>query len=444
MNMSALRPSMVLLVLLMLPVVHSPASAQGVVVGRLTTATTGLQLDAGAQAASMSPDGRYIALVSTSANIGPPFNGSLNVYRYDLVTDEYLLATDVLGSGNSFAPSISDSGLALAFESNANNFGGGTPSGFPDVFYSEAFAVGQGEIAFNTYLVSRGLGGAAPNGASRFASISASGRFVAFHSEASNLVAGDSNAAPDIFIGDSINFFGGAPERISVDSSEAQINGPSRALSPSAISSDGRHVAFAVDTPVSIDGSNPGTLEDVFIRDRTAGTTSLMSKSTANVAGNSSSDQAAISPNGRYVVFRSFSSNLVATPTGSRIYVRDRQNNTTSAMPLPSGGVSCEDPRIADTGDIVSQCSMTNSGFQQAFLYRPAGGGAFYRLSTSLGAGNGNNTSGNFTGISADGNFMVFDSAASDLVTGDSNSSQDVFLGVDFDVLDLLFANGFE
>jgi hypothetical protein len=79
-----------------------------------------------------------------------------------------------------------------------------------------------------------------------------------------------------------------------------------------------------VDTPVSIDGSNAGTLEDVFVRDRMLETTSLMSKSTAGVAGSSSSDMAAISPNGRYVVFRSFSTNLVASPSGSLIYVRDR------------------------------------------------------------------------------------------------------------------------
>lgn len=417
--------------------------AQGVLIGRLTTTTTGLQLNSGAQQPSISPDGRYVALVSTSSNLGPPSSGALNVYRYDLVTDAYHLATSVLSGGNCFAPSISADGLALAFESNANNFGGGTPSGFVDVFYSEAFDAGQGEIAFNTYLVSRGLGGAAPNEGSRFASISGNGRFVAFHSDASNLVAGDSNGAPDIFVGDSLNLFGGAPQRISVDASGAQINGPSRALSPSAISSDGRFVAFAVDTPVSINGSNPGTLEDVFVRDRVAGTTSLMSKSSANVAGNGSSDKAAISPNGRFVVFRSFSSNLVASLTGSNIYVRDRQNNITINMPMPPGGINCEDPRIADTGDIVSQCAVSGSSFQQAFLYRPATD-AFIRLSTSQTAGNGNNTSGNFTGISADGNFMVFDTSASDLVPSDTNNSPDVFLAIDANQFDQIFADGFE
>lgn len=424
-------------------VVPAMAQAQGVVVGRLTTGGTDLQLNAGAQDPSISPDGRYIALVSTSNNIGPPSNGALNVYRYDLVTDQYVLATAVLGGGNSNAPSISADGIALAFESHANNLAAGNPSGFADVFYSQAVA-GPGGVVFNTTLVSKGVGGVAPNEQSRYASVSADGRYVAFYSDASNLITGDTNAAPDIFVGDASDLFAAEPERISVNNSGAQINGPSRALSPSAISSDGRFVAFAVDTPVSIDGSNAGTLEDVFVRDRTDATTSLISKSTSGVAGNSSSNQAAISPSGRYVVFRSFSTNLVASPSGSRIYVRDRPNSITTNMPLPAGATSCEDPRISDAGDIVSQCSMSSQSSQQAFLYRPAGGGAFYRLSTSQSDTNGNGTSGNYTGISADGNFMVFDSAASDLVPADSNNATDVFVAVDVDVLNLIFSNGFE
>lgn len=273
------------------------------------------------------------------------------------------------------------------------------------------------------------MGGAAPNGASQNASISGDGRYVAFLSDASNLITGDTNAVADIFVADSADLFASQPERVSVNNGGAQINGPSGALSPSAISSDGRYVAFAVDTPVSIDGSNAGTLSDVFVRDRVAATTNLISKSTAGVAGGSSSDMAAISPSGRYVVFRSFSTNLVPSPSGSRIYVRDRQQGTTTDMPLPPGANTCEDPRISDVGTIVSQCNMAAAS-AQVFLYKPAAGGAFYQLSATPTLASGNGTSGNFTGISADGVLMVFDSAASDLVADDTNSALDVFLVV--------------
>ena len=129
------------------------------------------------------------------------------------------------------------------------------------------------------------------------------------------------------------------------------------------------------------------------------------------------------------MVFFSFSTNLTSGPSGSRIYLRDRQENATFNMPLPDGASSCEDPRVSDLAQIVAQCNM-NSGFAQAFLYDPSGEGAFYQLSTSLTAGNGNGTSGNFTGISAYGTITVFDSAATDLVADDTNSSLDVFVVV--------------
>jgi Tol biopolymer transport system component len=402
------------------------AGADVALAGRLTAPATGLQLDTGAQAPSVSPEGRFVAFASTSDDMGQPSNGSLNIYRYDLVDDTYLLATEALGTGNSTVPSISVNGLALAFESLANDLTPDVSSSQSDVFYSEALDDGQGGIVFDTVLVSRGLGGAAPNDASRYASISADARWVAFYSDASNLIAGDGNGAPDIFVWDAENRLS-PPELVSVDSAEVQINGPSRPLSPSAISADGRYVAFAVDTPVSIDGSNAGTLEDVFVRDRVAGTTSLISKSTGGVAGGSSSDSPAISPGGRFVVFRSFSTNLVPNPTGSRIYLRDREQNVTVDMPLPPNALSCEDPRVSDYADVVAQCSMSGAS-QQVFLFKAAGLGDIYQLSTSLTAGAGNGASGNYSSISSNGVITVFDSSASDLVPDDTNSAPDVFV----------------
>ena len=210
----------------------------------------------------------------------------------------------------------------------------------------------------------------------------------------------------------------------------AQIDGPSSALSPSAISSDGRYVAFAVDTPVSIDGSNAGTLDDVFVRDRVAGTTSLISKSTAGVAGSSSSDMAAISPSGRYVVFRSFSTqpgdepvrkpDLRARPPGGhhhrhapatgREQLRGPARFPISAHRFPVQHGRRQRSRHSSTSPRAAACSTSSA------LHRP------------LSSGNG--TSGNYTGISADGVVMVFDSAASDLVADDTNSASDVFVVV--------------
>jgi Tol biopolymer transport system component len=400
------------------------ADAQYTFYGRLTSPEVGEQLTSGGSQPSVSPDGRYVAFVSSSSNMGAASNGSQNLYRYDLVSDTFELATQTLGTGNSNGPSISLLGLAIAFPSLADDIASGPVSGVSDIFYTARDEAGD----WSTELVSRGVGATVPNGASVNASLSADGRWIAFHSSASNLIAGDTNGQPDIFVADAENL-AAAPERISVTNGGAQIEGPSRALSPSSISADGRYVAFAVDTPVSIDGSNAGTLEDVFVRDRLAGTTSLMSKSTAGVPGSSSSDSPAISPSGRFVVFRSFGNLTDGAATGSRIYLRDRQENFTFNMPLPPGASTCEDPRVSDLAQIVAQCNM-NTGFAQAFLYDPAGEGAFYQLSTSIGEGNGNATSANFSSISADGVITVFDSDASDLVPDDTNSSPDIFVVV--------------
>jgi hypothetical protein len=407
----------------------SPFSARAEVAlyGRLTTTGVGDQLTAGAQSASVSPDGRWVAFASSSNNVGPPSNGSLNIYRYDLANDTFDLATAGLGTGNSSAPSISTDGLALAFQSEANDLTADNSSGWTDVFYSERVAVGQ-DFVFDTYLVSKGMGGAAPNDTSENPSISANGRWVAFLSYASNLIGGDTNGAPDIFIADANSHFAGPPERVSVTGAGVQINGYSRELSPEAISEDGRYVVFAVDEPTSIDGSNAGTLENVFVRDRTLGTTSLVSKSSTGVAGGGSSDMASISPSGRFAVFRSFATNLVDAPTGSRIYLRNLETGLTGNMPLPPGAASCEDPRVSNYGDIVAQCNML-TGFAQAFLYE-SGEDVLYQLSTSLTAAAGNSTSGDSSSISADGVITVFDSAASDLVANDTHNSLDVFVVV--------------
>lgn len=418
------------------------ASAQPVLIGRATHPVTDAEANGTVRDPAISGDGRYLYLVTTASNLGPAANGSLNLYRYDLspatpAPDTLIQAMATLGNGNSFAPSADFGGNRVVFETLAGNLGG-NHSPFTDIYLSEAFPLPQGEVGFNTTLVSRGLGGVAPNEQSRYASISADGRFIVFYSDASNLVVGDNNAAPDIFLADADNL-AAAPERISVDSNETPISGPSRALSNRAISSDGRYVVFAADAAIA--GANPGNLEDVFLRDRVAGTTSLISQCSNGVAFTGSSDQAAISVNARYVAFRSFATNCGGA-SGGRIFLRDRQTSTTVSLPIPPQAALCEKPRVASDGAVAMACSSALPGVSpQAWFYR---GGLFYRLSTSLSNSNGNGNSGNFIDLSPDGNFIVFDSDASDLVSGDSNSVSDAFLTIDQFVLNQLFADGFE
>lgn len=418
------------------------SQAQPVPVGRVTNPVTDAQGNGDTRDPAMSGDGRYLFFVSTANTLGPAGNGALNLYRYDLSgipypIDSLLLAVSFLGNGNSFSPSVSGYGDRVVFESLATNFGG-LDSGQADIFLSEAFALPGNEVGFNTTLLSRGLGGAAANSASQYPSISESGQFAAFLSYASNLVVGDSNGNADVFLVNLENI-GAAPERISVDSNEVPIAGASFALSNRALSSDGRYVVFNANAPIG----GATSVGDIFLRDRTAGTTTLVSRLIGGAPFNSSSDRASISPSARYIVFRSFASNGPSA-SGSRIWLLDRTANQLSSVPLPPQTASCEEPRVSNRADVIMQCNSSINGVSsQAWLYR-ATVGDMYRLSSTAGNADGNGPSGNFMDLNSSGDYIAFDSDASNLVTGDTNSRSDVFLTIDDAILNHIFGDGFE
>jgi Tol biopolymer transport system component len=416
--------------------------AQPVLVGRVTHPITDAQANSGTRDPALSEDGRYLFFVSTANTLGPPANGSLNLYRYDLSgiphpADSLLLAMSVLGSGNSFAPSASSDGERFAFETLAGNLGG-TQGSFTDIYFGQSFPLPQNEVGFELSLVTRGLGNTAANGEARTPSVSGNGRFIAYYSDSNNLVSGDSNNEPDIFLADAENLTA-PPERISVDSGEVPFTGRSFFLSNNAVSFDARFVVFTARAPAGVTTN----ISDIFLRDRIAGTTMLVSRLSNGTPFNGSSDQAAISSDARFVVFRSFASNG-PSPSGSRIWFVDRLANTIGSVPLPPATSACEEPRVSNRADVIMQCSSSVVGVSmQAYLYRGSNG-SIYRLSSTPGNGNGNGSGGDFMDISADGYFIAFDSAASDLVSGDTNSSTDSFLTIDDFILSHIFSDGFE
>ena len=131
---------------------------------------------------------------------------------------------------------------------------------------------------------------------------------MAFESDASNLVAGDSNGYEDVFVRDRKLH---KTYRVSVSS--AGVQGNSASESP-AISADGRSVTFDSIASNLVPGDANG-YEDVFVRDRKLHRTYLVSVSSAGVQGNSDSFVPSISADGRYVAFNSDASNLVAGDT---------------------------------------------------------------------------------------------------------------------------------
>src|SRR5437867_1684115 len=162
--------------------------------------------------------------------------------------------------------------------------------------------------------------GAQGNSGSFVPSLSATGRWVAFASGATNLVAGDTNAATDIFVHDRKT---GQTVRVAVDSAGSQGNDSS--FDPS-ISANGRWVAFdSLATNLVAGDTNAAT--DIFAHDRKTGETVRVSVDSAGIEGNGDSSDPSLSATGRWVAFQSFATNLVAGDTNeaSDVFVHDRR-----------------------------------------------------------------------------------------------------------------------
>jgi len=339
----------------------------------------------------MTPDGRFVAFVANLAAVSATNNA---VYVWDSQTGTNTLVS--VSSDNSTpangvcdSPVISANGQFVAFISSGNNLVTNTLAGYFHVYLRDLQAgvtqlldadtngVGAGVeatavpaisadgsvVAFdsanllpdNRHLVHDGftrnvatgapslvsashpaLSAQTPNGSSSFTSFSASsnGQFVAFYSDADDLVANDTNGCRDVFVRDLI---AGTNYLVSMNTNNASGDGIS---TDPAISGDGRYVVFSSSADNLVAGDT-NRAQDVFVRDLPAGTTALVSVSLNGVnPGNSNSFSPVISTDGRYVLFHSTASNLTAGSFGTgveNLFFRDLQTATT--YPLTSAGV---------------------------------------------------------------------------------------------------------
>jgi Tol biopolymer transport system component len=274
--------------------------------------------------------------------------------------------------------------------------------------------------------------------------ISADGRFVAFDTPTS-LVPADTNGDGDVYVRDRQL---ATTERVSVSTAGAQGQAQSWV---SSISDDGRFVAFSSAVATLAPGDSNGTAPDVFVRDRQLGTTERVSLSSAGAGGDAVSWAHLISPDGRYVLFDSSATNLVAGDTNgfADIFLRDRLLGTTERVNLGSTGAQgngdsnwcaemTPDTRFVVFGSMASNLVPgDNNGVADLFL-RDRLNGTTERLSVSTTGLEGDQWSGSyFCPITPDARFVAFHSSATTLVTGDTNGAVDVF------VRDL-HASGFE
>jgi Tol biopolymer transport system component len=222
-------------------------------------------------------------------------------------------------------------------------------------------------------------------------------------------------------------------QRVSVTSSGAQ--GTLYSSAP-AISSDGRFVAFQSRAPlVPHDGNN---MTDVFVRDRTAGTTTLASTDSAGAQGDSDSVTPSISADGRYVAFASFASNLVPGDTNLDwdVFVKDRETGQTVRASVDSSGVegngASAGPAISADGRFVAFWSRATNlvpndtnGAVDVFV-RDLAAGTTTRVSVDVAGAEADADSG-VCSISGDGRFVAFQSLAA-LDPSDANGDWDVYV----------------
>jgi Tol biopolymer transport system component len=212
-----------------------------------------------------------------------------------------------LGGTAGVEPSISGDGRYVAFASSATNLVADDTNEEYDIFVHDT-------VDRTTTRVSvASTGDQGVGGSSLGASISADGRYVAFYSDASNLVADDTNGRSDVFVHDTVN---GTTTRVSVASTGDQgVGGPS--LDPS-ISGDGRYVAFRSSANNLVANDTNG-LTDVFLHDKVNGITSRISLDQEGVQSiGGGSYRPSISDDGRYVAFQTGARNLFANDTNAQ------------------------------------------------------------------------------------------------------------------------------
>ncbi len=274
----------------------------------------------------LNRNGRYVAFVSTSEQLvkertdgpGKRAGGREDVFVYDRKRDRTeLISHDAARRGNRrcLSPSISANGRFVAFVSNSDDLG----TGDRGLRHSKRYQVFVYDRKRDrTELVSRAAGGAVADQSAWEPSISANGRYVAYYSKARNLAPPATEGHYDVFRYDRK---AGATELVSVTAAGTAGNGASH--DPS-ISADGGRIAFTSSATDLTAADGNGGIADVFVRDLGTGATELVS-GPALGAADSSAGEATISGDGLRVGFSSAASNLVPglTAATGQIYVRD-------------------------------------------------------------------------------------------------------------------------
>ena len=325
---------------------------QTAITSRVSVASAGLEADGASALPDISRDGRYITFSSAASNlVAGDTNRVLDVFVHDrktVTTTRVSVASDgTQGNYYSWDPEISGDGRYITFISWASNLvAGDTPRW--DIFVHD-------RQTGTTTRVSEASDATEADGASEEPEISDDGRYITYSSYASNLVAGDTNYRPDIFVHDRQT---GTTTRVSVASDGTQADYPSDAHHSFAsedpeISGDGRFITFYSDAANLVAGDTNG-VSDIFVHDRQTAITARMSVGSDGTQTSRYSYHPAISGDGQYVAFKTYAFNLVAEDTNGYddVFVRGIQPDDLDGDGDEASADNCGSDWNADQNDL--------------------------------------------------------------------------------------------
>lgn len=372
-------------------------------------------------ASSVSADGRYIAFQSLATNLVSPDTSSSQIFVRDRQASTTTLVSagpgGAYGDSNSYDPSISPDGRYIGFESPATNLVGPASSG------NQVFVRDTQEGT--TTLASVDANGVQGNGDSYNAS-SGNG-YIAFQSNATNLVS-PASSGNQIFVRD---IQAGTTILVSENAGGDPCDGYS---SDPSISPDGRYVSFESWSTNLVSPPTTSSYSQIFVHDRQTGDNWLASKGPGGSEGNANSEYSSISADGRYVTFHSVATNLVSPATSGtlQVFVYDRQSDNVTLVSVNTSGseggnisrfpsISADGRCIAFYSWVTDLVSPATSGVQ--VFVRDTQAGATMLISENASGVQGNNYSA-FPSISGNGNFVAFNSGATNLVSPPTSSDQ--------------------
>ena len=423
------------LALTALTVSPATAAAKGAS-SRVSIDSAGAQSNGPSDTSSTNRDGRYVAFASDATNL---VTGDTNAQTDIFVRDRQAGTTtrvsittagaQATGGSGSFDPAISADGRYVAFDSDTTNLVTGDTNGVSDIFVHDRQTGATTRASVTT-------AGAQGTDGSFEPRLSTDGRYVSFDSDAPDLVTGDTNASSDVFVHDNS---AGATTRVSLTSAGAEaVGGHSHSAS---ISADGRYVTFHSHATNLVSGDTNG-VADIFVKDRNTGAITRISVVSGSGAEATGGDSVApsISADGRFVAYQSSATNLVTGDTNGApdVFVYDRQTGTATRASISSAGAQAAggpsaNPSISGNGRFVAfQSGATNlvggdtNGNPDVFVHDMQTG-ATSRVSVNTTDAQATGGASTEPSISVDGRIVAFQSVATDLVAGDTNAQTDVF-----------------